>query len=104
MLMTTQFNFSDHEISKTFGIVMGNIALSPNISAQFTSSLRAIFGGEAAGLTNVLHEARDEVFGRIQEEAAKLGADAVVGVQLTTSHTSEGYIEVMAYGTAVKLK
>lgn len=103
MIITTQFKLADHEISKTLGIVMGNVTLSPKIGAQFSSMFRALVGGESAGLTKLLNEARTVVLNRIQEEAKNLGGDAIVGLQITSS-TFEYYVEVMAYGTAVKLK
>ena len=47
-------------------------------------------------------EARELATGRMTEEAARLGADAVVNIRYATSAIMQGAAEVMAYGTAVK--
>ena len=51
----------------------------------------------------MMDQARDLATQRMADEAARLGADAVVNVRYATSAIMQGAAEVMAYGTAVKL-
>ena len=52
----------------------------------------------------MLNEARQIATKRMVDEAEKLGADAIVGVRYGSSAVMQGAAEVVAYGTAVKLK
>ncbi|MBN1645371.1 heavy metal-binding domain-containing protein, partial [Candidatus Woesearchaeota archaeon] len=54
--------------------------------------------------SDMMDKARDEAIDRMQSEAEKLGADAIVAVRLATSDVMQGSAEIVAYGTAVKLK
>ncbi len=56
------------------------------------------------GYTEMLTEARTIATERLVAEAEKLGADAIVGVRFTTSSVTDGASEIMAFGTAVKLR
>ena len=61
-------------------------------------------GGELVGYTEMLNEARQIATKRMVDEAQALGADAVVNVRYGSSSVMQGAAEVVAYGTAVKLK
>jgi len=63
-----------------------------------------VVGGEIKDYTQMLSEARELAIRRMVEEAKRLGADAVVGLRLATAQTMAGAAEVLAYGTAVRLK
>ena len=66
------------------------------------AGLKSVVGGELKGYTELLANGRDEAIYRLQQDAAKLGADAVISMRLTTSMIAVGAVEIMAYGTAVK--
>jgi len=68
------------------------------------AGLRNIVGGEIKDYTRMLTQARDQAIERMVKEAEGLGANAVVGVRFTTSQTMSGAAEILAYGTAVRLK
>ena len=68
------------------------------------ADLKGLVGGELKGYTEMLSEARSKSIKRMLDEADHLEADAVIGVRLTTSTITDGASEVMAYGTAVKLR
>ena len=65
---------------------------------------KTIVGGEIASYTAMLTEARQTAIRRMIEEAMKLDADAVVSIRFATSSIMSGSAEILAYGTAVKLK
>lgn len=67
------------------------------------AGLKGIVGGELKGYTEMLTDARNTSISRLVDEAAKLNADAIVGIRFTTSAIMDGSSEILAYGTAVKL-
>jgi len=68
------------------------------------AGLRNVVGGEIRDYTQMLTEARQLAIQRMVKEAERLGADAILGVRLATAQTMAGAAEVLAYGTAVRLK
>lgn len=86
------------------GMVKGTIVQSKNFGRDFMAALKTLVGGEIAGYTEMLNEARQIATKRMVDEATALGADAVVGVRYGSSAVMQNAAEVVAYGTAVKLK
>ena len=65
--------------------------------------MKTLVGGEIAGYTEMLNEARQIATKRMVDEAQALGADAVIGVRYGSSAVMQGAAEIVAYGTAVKI-
>lgn len=84
------------------GIVKGTIVQSKNIGRDFMAGMKTLVGGEIVGYTEMLNEARQIATKRMVDEAASLGADAIIGVRYGSSAVMQGAAEVVAYGTAVK--
>ena len=78
---------------EALGLVKGTVVQSKNLGRDFM-----------AGYTEMLTEARQIATKRMVDEATKLGADAIVGVRYGSSAVMQGAAEVVAYGTAVKIK
>lgn len=72
------------------------------IGGVLAASFKTIVGGELAGYTEMMNEARMIATKRMIDEAEKLGADAIIGVKYASSAIVQGAAEVLAYGTAVK--
>jgi uncharacterized protein YbjQ (UPF0145 family) len=104
MLMTTSDAIEGRKIVKTLGIVKGNTIRAKHLGKDIVAGLRNIVGGEIKEYTEMLNDARGQAVDRMVEEAEKLGADAIVTVRFTTSTVIGGAAELLAYGTAVKLK
>ena len=85
------------------GIVQGGIVQSKHIGKDFMAGMKTLVGGEIAGYTEMLVEARQIATKRMVDEAMSLGADAIVGVRYASSAVMQGAAEVVAYGTAVKI-
>ena len=68
------------------------------------AGMKTLVGGEIAGYTEMLNEARQLATKRMVDEAEALGADAIVGVRFGSSMVMQGAAEILAYGTAVKIK
>lgn len=91
-------------ITETIGIARGSTVRSRNIGRDIFASLKNIVGGEIEEYTKLQADAREQALQRMISDAQKLGADAVVNVRFTTSVVAQGASEMLAYGTAVKLK
>lgn len=84
-------------------MVFGNTVRAKHIGSDIAAGLKNIVGGELKGYSDI-SQARKDSYDRMVESAEKLGADAIVSVRFTTSQTMAGAAELLAYGTAVKLK
>ena len=87
---------------EVLGIVKGTIVQSKNVGRDFMAAIKTLVGGEIAGYTEMLNEARQLATKRMVDEATALGADAIVGVRYGSSAVMQGAAEIVAYGTAVK--
>ena len=87
---------------EVLGIVKGTIVQSQNVGRDFMAAIKTLVGGEIAGYTEMLNEARQIATKRMVDEATALGADAIVGVRYSSSAVMQGAAEIVAYGTAVK--
>jgi uncharacterized protein YbjQ (UPF0145 family) len=104
MIYTTTPNVPGREIVEILGVVTGNVVQSKHVGRDILAGLKTIVGGEITSYTEMLTEARHIAIRRMVEEAMKLDADAVVNLRFTTSSIMSGSSEILAYGTAVKLK
>lgn len=104
MLITTQDSFEDREIATTLGLVRGNTIRARHVGKDILAGLRNLVGGEISEYTKMLAESREQSIDRMVEDARRLGADAIVGVRFTTASMMAGSAELLAYGTAVKLR
>ena len=77
---------------------------SKNLGKDFMAGMKTLVGGEIVGYTEMLVEARQIATKRMVDEATALGADAVINIRFGSSSVMQGAAEVLAYGTAVKLK
>ena len=88
---------------EALGIANGTVVQSKNIGRDFMAGMKTLVGGEIAGYTEMLNEARQIATKRMVDEATAMGADAIVGVRYGSSAVMQGAAEVVAYGTAVKI-
>jgi len=104
MIVTTTNNLETQSITGYLGIVTGETIIGANIFKDFFAGIRDIVGGRSGSYEKVLREAKDIALKEMQEEAAKLGAKAVIGVDLDyeTVGPNGGMLMVTASGTAVK--
>ena len=103
MILTTTETISGKEL-ETIGLVKGSTIQSKNIGRDIMSGLKTIVGGELVSYTAMMNEARALATKRMVDEATVLGADAVVCLRYASASVMAGAAEVMAYGTAVKLR
>ena len=104
MLIVTTETVPGREISEAIGVVRGNTIRAKHVGKDIMAGLRMLVGGEVKEYTEMLTEARNESLKRLEAQAEKVGADAVVNLRFITSQVMTGAAEMLAYGTAVKLK
>jgi uncharacterized protein YbjQ (UPF0145 family) len=104
MIVTASDQIPGRPVKQVLGLVMGNTIRAKHLGKDIVAGLRNIVGGELNEYTEMLAESRAEAINRMQEEAKKMGADAIVTVRFTTSSVMQSAAEMLAYGTAVKLK
>lgn len=104
MIVATSGSVNGKEVVETFGMVMGNTIRARWVGTDIVAGLRKIVGGELSEYTDLLSDAREEAVQRMVAEARGLGANAVLDVRFTTAQVMENAAEILAYGTAVKLR
>lgn len=104
MLLVSIDEVPGKKIEETLGLVKGAVVRSKHLGRDFMAGMKTIVGGEIKGYTEMMNEAREIATQRMIEEAEKLGADAIIGVRYGSSAVMQGASEMLAYGTAVKLK
>ena len=108
MLMTTTTTVEGQRVEAYLGIVQGEAILGANIFRDFFAGIRDIVGGRSGAYEGELRKARDIALREMQEQAAALGANAIIGIDLDyetiqMGSNSGNMLMVSASGTAVRL-
>ena len=101
MIVVTSEDIANKRIVKTLGLVRGNTIRARHIGKDILAGLRTIVGGEIHEYAKLLAESREQAIDRMVQEAAELGANAVIATRFTTSVIVGGAAELLAVGTAV---
>ena len=104
IIISTTDRIPNKTIVEVLGVVKGNTIRARWLGRDIAAGLKMLVGGEIKSYTKMISDARDQALQRMTEQAKKLKADAVVNVRFTTSTVMQGAAEILAYGTAVKLK
>jgi uncharacterized protein YbjQ (UPF0145 family) len=103
MLITTTHIVDGKSVAQYFGIVSGEAILGANIFKDFFAGITDIIGGRAGAYEEELRRAKEIALMEMQEQAQKLGANAVIGVDLDYETIGQSMLMVSASGTAVRL-
>lgn len=103
-IVTTGEVVPGREIVEVLGVVQGNTVRARNIGRDIGAVLKSVVGGEVKTYTDMTTNARDEAYNRMVNQAIDRGADAIIGVRFSTSLVMSSASEMLAYGTAVKLR
>jgi uncharacterized protein YbjQ (UPF0145 family) len=106
MLVTTTNSVEGRRITGYKGLVAGEAILGANMFRDLFASIRDIVGGRSGAYEKVLNDARQTAIGDMTDQAARLGANAVIGVDIDyeTIGASGSMLMVSATGTAVVLE
>ncbi|WP_425463217.1 YbjQ family protein [Maritimibacter fusiformis] len=89
---------------EVLGLVRGSTVRAKHIGSDIVAGLRNLVGGEVKEYAALMAGAREQALDRMKAEAEKLGADAVIALRFETSTITQGASEILAYGTAVRLR
>jgi uncharacterized protein YbjQ (UPF0145 family) len=104
MKLSTTNDIAGHSVAETIGIARGSTVRTRNVGNDILAAFKNLVGGEVAEYTRLQADAREQALQRMIEDANNLGADAVICIRFQTSVMMAGASELLAYGTAVKLK
>lgn len=102
MIVTTTPSVEGQKITRYHGIVTGEAILGANIFRDLFAAVRDVVGGRSAAYEQELARARETALGEMEERAAQMGANAIVGVDLDYE-VINNMLMVSASGTAVTL-
>lgn len=103
MLVTTTSSLQGKQITRYLGIVSGETIIGANVFRDFFAGIRDIVGGRSGSYEEVLRQAKDTALKEMQQQAATMGANAVIAVDLDyeTVGSNGSMLMVTASGTAV---
>lgn len=105
MILTTTPTIEGRTIVDYRGVVFGEVISGVNFLRDFAASIRNVLGGRSGSYEEELIKARNQAMNEMADRAARLGADAVVGIDIDYEVLGEngGMLMVTASGTAVRL-
>ena len=105
MIVTPRLSVEGRRITEYKGVVFGEVIAGVNFVKDFVAGLSNFFGGRSGTYEEELINARQQALDEMEQRAAQLGADAVVGVDIDYEvlGADNGMLMVTASGTAVRL-
>ncbi len=106
MLLTTTPNIEGQRITKYLGIVNGEAIIGANLVKDFFANISDIVGGRSGAYEQGLREAKSIALKEMMDQAQRLGANAIIGIDLDyeTIGGSGSMLMVSANGTAVVIE
>ncbi|PIN71556.1 hypothetical protein COT60_00700 [Candidatus Pacearchaeota archaeon CG09_land_8_20_14_0_10_30_9] len=104
MIVTTGEEIPGKKVVKILGVARGNTVRARNVGRDIAAGFKNLIGGEIKTYTEMANQSRDESYNRMVNDAIEMGADAILGMRFMTSTIMTGASEMLAFGTAVKLK
>jgi len=104
MTLTTTALIEGRKVRTYHGIVTGEAILGANIFKDFFAGIRDIVGGRSAAYEKELRHAKDIALKEMTEQAERMGANAVIGVDLDYETIGQSMLMVSASGTAVTIE
>ena len=103
--VTTTPTIEGRPIQDYLGIVTGEVIVGANLFRDLFANIRDIVGGRSGSYERILRDAREQAIAELQAEAAALGGNAVVGIDLDYEVIGDtgSMLMVSASGTAVKV-
>ncbi len=92
------------EITEILGLVQGHTVFAIWLGKDLSALVRLILGGELTEYTEMMGRARAAAINRMTAQAVEMGADAIINVRYMTTSVVGSAAELLAYGTAIKLK
>jgi uncharacterized protein YbjQ (UPF0145 family) len=93
-----------YEVEAVVGPCWGITVRSRSVVGTFCAGCQQFFGGEITMLTELASDSRNEAMNRLEKHAREMGANAVLGMRFDSSELMQNTNEIVAYGTAVRLR
>ncbi|MFA7078058.1 MAG: YbjQ family protein [Syntrophomonas sp.] len=103
MILTTTPGIEGKSVSEYLGLVAGEAIMGANVVRDIFASITDIVGGRSGAYEAKLNEARQIAVNEMSESARRLGANAIVGIDIDYEVIRDGMLMVAASGTAVKV-
>ena len=100
MLVVTTETVAGHRVSEIKGQCFGVVVRSRGLGGNIMAGLRSIVGGEIHEYTMLLEEARRHAIDRLVQNAALMGANAILMMRFDSAEIGQTMSEIVAYGTA----
>lgn len=104
MIISTMNDLPGYEVIEVLGEVFGLTVCGRRAGSQLGASLKSVFGGELKGVARMLTESRIEAQERLTENAATLGANAILAMRFDANDLGGLGQEMCAYGMAVRVQ
>ncbi|KGL47118.1 hypothetical protein HR17_06260 [Porphyromonas gulae] len=104
MILSTTPNIEGRRIRQYCGIVSGEAIMGANIVRDFFASIRDVVGGRSGSYEEVIRKAKNEALDEMQREAMRLGADAILSIDIDYETIGTSMLMVAVSGTAVILE
>ncbi|MFO0970687.1 MAG: YbjQ family protein [Gemmataceae bacterium] len=102
--VTTANELAGYTITNYLGVVRGIVVRAQTIGQGCRGGFASILGGNIVAFEEVCEKARSDAFNRMMDHALDVDADAIVAMRYDATEFAQGVTEVLAYGTAVKIR
>jgi uncharacterized protein YbjQ (UPF0145 family) len=104
VIISTTHSIEGRPVREYLGVVTGETILGANVFRDIGASIRDVIGGRSAGYEEKLSKARETALGEMAEEAERLGANAIIGVDIDYETLRGSMLMVTSSGTAVRIE
>ncbi|WP_152394798.1 YbjQ family protein [Paenibacillus guangzhouensis] len=104
MIVVTTEHIAGHEVVEVLGPTFGVVVRARGIGGDIMASLKGLVGGEIKQYTQMIEDARRQAMDRMVQNAHAMGADAIVMMRFDSGEVAQNMSEIVAYGTAVKVR
>ncbi|MCB0689050.1 MAG: YbjQ family protein [Saprospiraceae bacterium] len=104
MIISTTNDLPGYEVTEVIDIARGSTVRARHIGRDLSAVFKSMVGGEIKEYTRLMADAREQAIDRMVADAEELEADAIINVRFMTSMVLQGSSEILAYGTAVKVR
>ncbi|WP_128895978.1 YbjQ family protein [Longirhabdus pacifica] len=104
MMITTTEHMKGYEVTEVLGSTFGVVVRARGLGGDITASIKGLFGGEIKQYTQMIEDARKQAIDRMVENAAQMGGNGITMMRFDSGDVGSNMSEVVAYGTAVKIR
>ncbi len=104
MIVTTANEIEGRDVCEYLGLVRGIVVRTPTVFQGIAGGLKSLVGGNIEAFADACETARQQAYDRMIQHAEELEADAIIAMRYDATGFAQNATEVLAYGTAVRLR